>query len=157
MGFIQHLDLGISVESFEQRKRFQKIVYMAQEMEIDLGFNFGWYRYGPYSKELADDGFTAFSIPTDKWDEYAAPSDMSDDRGNINRLREIIDEASKELDNLDQADVLEILASLLFLKRKAYPAMKTMKDAIKRLSIHKSFSSSDAKKAWKLLAKHQLV
>lgn len=157
MGFIQYLDSDLSVSKFEDRKRFQKLVYISQEMGISLDYNYGWYHYGPYSTELADDGFTAFSIPRNKWNEYATPSDMNKHQERINNLKHMIEEINENLNNLNQADALELLASLLFLRRRAYPSIEKKKDAIKKLTQCKSFKESDAKTAWKLLKQFQLV
>jgi len=44
--------------TFEGRLIFQKTVYFLQVFKFDFGYKFNWYVYGPYSKELADDGFS---------------------------------------------------------------------------------------------------
>ncbi len=43
---------------FDTRFRIQKYVYLAKFFELDLGYNHGMYRYGPYSRRLADDYYS---------------------------------------------------------------------------------------------------
>lgn len=44
-----------TIETFEDRMRLQKLVYLAKHFGIDLEYNFTLYIRGPYSSELADD------------------------------------------------------------------------------------------------------
>lgn len=44
-----------SDEGFSNRLKLQKLVFIAQEcFNLNLGFNFSIYRYGPYSPQLAN-------------------------------------------------------------------------------------------------------
>ena len=57
--FIKALeDAGIykfKIDTFEDRLKLQKIVYIAHYFGVDLGYTFNEYIRGPYSPELADD------------------------------------------------------------------------------------------------------
>jgi len=48
---------NLASETFEQRIISQKAVYILQELGLETNYNFSWYLYGVYSKELADDFF----------------------------------------------------------------------------------------------------
>ncbi|MHA2303069.1 MAG: hypothetical protein ACXADH_08915 [Candidatus Kariarchaeaceae archaeon] len=157
MSFVQELDEDISVSSFDERKRLQKLIYVAQEMGINLRYNFGWYKYGPYSSELADDGFTAFSIREPKWKDYTELPDLSEYKDIIHRLKKLLDDTRVNLEGMKESDAQELVASLLFLKLHAYPPIGTKDEAISQLSQYKSFSRKQSETAWKLLKKYKLV
>ena len=63
MGEIAKLNLclqelnGLEMATFLYRKLLQKKVYFLQELGLDLCYSYGFYIYGPYSSELADDAF----------------------------------------------------------------------------------------------------
>lgn len=46
-----------SLDSFQDRLKLQKTVYLLQAFGIFLGYNFNWYLYGPYSPGLTRDAF----------------------------------------------------------------------------------------------------
>jgi len=47
------LDIEPSVDTFSDRKKLQKLVYLSDVFGINLDFAFTWYLYGPYSPQLA--------------------------------------------------------------------------------------------------------
>ncbi len=53
------LGVELSVQSGGQRRLMQDAVYLAQEVGVDLGYNFAWHGVGPYSTGLADDYYEA--------------------------------------------------------------------------------------------------
>lgn len=59
-----------SMDSFDDRLRFQKIVYLLQAFDINRGYDFSWYLRGPYCSLAAHDGHDLRdvydSIPTGK-------------------------------------------------------------------------------------------
>lgn len=51
-----HFDMG----TFENRLKLQKFVYFLQHgFGLNLGYEFTWYTYGPYSVDLMKEGFQA--------------------------------------------------------------------------------------------------
>lgn len=48
---------NFSMKDFNNRLVFQKTVYFMKVFGIDLGYDFSWYIAGPYSSDLAGDGF----------------------------------------------------------------------------------------------------
>ena len=53
--FVEALGENADIENFEDRKRFQKAVYLGQVAGVDLGYRYGWYVKGPYSTDLTQD------------------------------------------------------------------------------------------------------
>ncbi len=45
------------MSTFQGRLILQKTVYLLQAFGISLGYRYSWYLFGPYSAELARDGF----------------------------------------------------------------------------------------------------
>lgn len=52
---VEALDEDCNIASFDDRKRLQKAIYLAQIAGIDLGYRYGWYIKGPYSTDLTRD------------------------------------------------------------------------------------------------------
>ena len=46
-----------SMDSFDDRLRFQKIVYLLQAFDINRGYDYSWYLRGPYCSLAAHDGY----------------------------------------------------------------------------------------------------
>lgn len=51
-----------SMESFDDRLRFQKTVYLLQAFDINRGYDFAWYLRGPYCSLAAHDGFDLLDV-----------------------------------------------------------------------------------------------
>ena len=49
---LDKLQIKFNIETKDERIRLQKIVYLLQRCGVNLGYNYGWYIYGPYSREL---------------------------------------------------------------------------------------------------------
>lgn len=86
VGFIKRLEgrgvYEFRIDTFEDRLKLQKLVYIAKFYGIDLGYHFNEYLRGPYSPELADDYYTlseklndfkeiTVSFENDKFEEFA--------------------------------------------------------------------------------------
>ncbi|MCK4649756.1 hypothetical protein KAT36_00850 [Candidatus Pacearchaeota archaeon] len=53
--------------SFENRLKLQKFTYILQSMfDLNIGYEFNWYHYGPYSIQLTKDGFNVDFESLDK-------------------------------------------------------------------------------------------
>ncbi len=49
---LQRLGIKFKIDTKNDRIRLQKIVYLLQRCGVNLGYNYGWYIHGPYSREL---------------------------------------------------------------------------------------------------------
>jgi uncharacterized protein YwgA len=54
---MDYLNLGFSMETFEDRLILQKGTYLAQAAGLRLGYHFRWDLRGPYCPALANDGY----------------------------------------------------------------------------------------------------
>ena len=121
--------LGIKIEGDDLRNRLvvQKVVYLAQAcFGLDLGYKFKWYSRGPYSRGLGREfGRIVKSMDSGGGElEWGRVGEM---RMFIDRLRSIDD---------DEAEVLEIAASLAMLCRDIYPPVQ---DPVAELLRRKGF------------------
>ena len=58
---------------FETRFRIQKLVYLSSHFGLNHGYHYNIYRYGPYSRSLADDYYTIGENPQDFEAEFNEP------------------------------------------------------------------------------------
>ena len=61
--FLEAVGVGTDVENVEQRKLIQKAVYLGQHKGLNLGYNHGWYKMGPYSPALTEDYYKLSNEP----------------------------------------------------------------------------------------------
>lgn len=47
-----------SMDTFNDRLRLQKVIYLLQAFGVYRGYDFSWYLRGPYSSQLTHDGFS---------------------------------------------------------------------------------------------------
>lgn len=107
------LELGKpDMSEFDNRIKYQKIVYLLQASGISLGYGFNWYIKGPYSSPLAHD---LFEIDDDIYE--ASKKIVFIDHDNIvSEMKKFQNKLGADIDNIIY---LEILASLHYIS-KAY-------------------------------------
>ena len=107
--------IGVSprMETFADRLRLQKIVWLMQRFGVRLDFNYHWYLHGPYSPELTRNLYEIVQSNVAKY-EQIGPRDLA----RIDALRSVLGE------DLVSADKLELLASIDFLRDAAGPLTK---------------------------------
>jgi len=97
------LEQESSVDTFSDRKKLQKLVYLAENFDIDLGFTFTWYMYGPYSSKLT-------RVMFDK------DQGVSSKLNSIPNLKEKISKLKIFLgDDINSSDKLELLSSVHYI------------------------------------------
>jgi hypothetical protein len=112
--FVEALGQAADIGNFENRKIFQKAVYLGQLSGIDLGYRYSWYLKGPYSTGLTRDYY--------QLSEAAELGDRSFENRSLNpaireklaRLRPLF-EVPQDFPR-NQADWLELLASWHYLR-----------------------------------------
>jgi len=56
-GVLKRVYSSFDMLSFDNRLKLQKVIYLLKERGIDLGYSFRFYVFGPYSTDLARNGF----------------------------------------------------------------------------------------------------
>jgi len=146
---------GTNIQTFNDRKKLQKTVYFLQRMGLNMGYKFGWYIHGPYCSDLTKDAFEFHNqnetLKATGFSEIS-PAEI-----------EIIGNIKNFVGDLkDSPDMLELLASLDFIKNIAYIPDIEEKDkqvVIKQLKILKpgKFKDVDIEQSWDRLLSFDLV
>ena len=109
-GLVKRAYPNFDMTNFNDRLKLQKLIYLMQESNINLGYDFGLYLHGPYAKMLARDGFDMPNFDKCKIIKFED-----------SKLDEKFESLLKFLDNKkDDKDAMEIIASL-HLFHKIYP------------------------------------
>src|SRR5205807_10531285 len=94
--YIQSLGLSSKLQTFrvdfEKRLEFQKTIYLLQEAGADLGYQFGWYKHGPYSSSLADDAYVLATLPP----EILASFQVEVNNDAIKKFKDLTGDVSKD-------------------------------------------------------------
>jgi uncharacterized protein YwgA len=118
------------MDSFNDRKKMQKIVNLMQEAGVQFPFNFTWYFRGPYSSSLAD---SLFAIVRNNITDEERLSE--EEITKIQRVKNFLG------DKINSADYLELLVSLLFLKKRAVRVDASEEDVIEFIRKNKPYFS----------------
>ena len=95
----------MSVDTFENRLRLQKLGFLAQEIGEEVGFSFSWYHHGPYSSSLAKMLYMGNEV-----DAFTEEIELNEqENAVIVGLNTLLGE------NLNDPHVLELYASLWYL------------------------------------------
>lgn len=103
------------INDCNDRKRLQKTVYLASTIGINLGFKFRWAQFGPYSKDLSTicESINA-NIQVGNYPSLL-PATLNFPADKIQVLRSFL--TLPENISLSQEDWLELLSSILFMKK----------------------------------------
>jgi uncharacterized protein YwgA len=135
------------MESFEGRLKLQKTVYLMQSFGLNIGYTFSWYIRGPYSSELAKDGYALREIYSTlqrgRFKDPQAEQRFKSFLTFINQRKE-------------DADWLEIVASVHFLRR-VFPQL-TRENIIQTVKKkQRYFTTEQCKKAWEYLESWRMI
>ncbi len=132
-----------NMEFFNNRLLLQKKVYLLKELGLDLDYNFHLYLHGPYSKDLATDGYKISTI-----------------KNSSDKKVFVIDSAIltklKELEKGHNNDILwfELLATITYLKN----VEKKDKEEIKKfISDNKPYIFNLFEEGYKILINEKLI
>lgn len=98
----------LSMKRFEDELETQKVTYLIQEYGVDLGYHYGWFIYGPHSKQVAIDARSVYENRNNQQHIDIADEDK------IREFKQIMSE------HLDDSIWLEIAASLVYLKKNLH-------------------------------------
>ncbi len=93
------------MDTFEDRLRMQKLVYLAKSFGVKLDYGYNWYLHGPYSRELTRDLYEI----TQNRSVAEEPLSQNETR-KIDQLKSFLGKDS------ESPDRLELLASIQYLK-----------------------------------------
>ncbi|EFV77949.1 hypothetical protein HMPREF1013_01820 [Bacillus sp. 2_A_57_CT2] len=145
-----------TTKNYSDRKMWQKVGYLAQQLGLPLGdYKFGWYKAGPYSTAytslLYDIKNNYFQI-----EEELNNNTLALNYNTQYKLSSIKRLVSQKPFELDLSDWLELLASILYLKKNnSLDQEATLKKLI-RLKPHFNDKVNNSY-AWDLLERENLL
>ena len=113
---------SIEMNTFDNRIKFQKLIYILESIGINFDYSFSWYVRGPYSSSLASDGFEV-STGHIKDDEYHP---IPDEISKITGLKDAIP-------GIDNSETAELYGSIIFLMREKNLSGQELIEKIKSL------------------------
>jgi hypothetical protein len=150
----------INMQTFEDRLLLQKRIYFLQEFGVPFEYSFGWYIRGPYSSELADDGFENESISKlsySNWEKFSQymPGPENNDKTALQRASKFFSDLGDcaRTNKIPEDRLLELLGSLHFLTINWYRGdYAAASNRLKKLKPE--FSEREIDLAQQLLEKH---
>lgn len=115
---------SFNVFSFENRLKLQKFTYILQSMfELNIGYDFNWYHYGPYCMELTKD---AFNINFEDVSKVKFADDNSE-----NKFEEfVLFIKDKDIKWLEIVSSIHFLSKLGCSKQEVIDAIKSKRSAL---------------------------
>ncbi len=135
------------MSSLQGRIIFQKTVYLLQAFGLYLGYKFSWYIYGPYSTELARNGFELIEI----YDKVPEMGFVEEGNEKV-FLKFLLFLGERKNDS----NWLEALASIHFLK-KLYPGESKERIINKVMDKQPYFNKEICEDAWSYLELFGLI
>jgi hypothetical protein len=119
---------GVEMDDFNNRLKYQKLIYLAQNTGINIGYGYSWYVRGPYSPFLTRTLFNIKENPTlfDKGDSIKFKHEDEIVK-RLERLNEVLGS------NFDDPKYLEVMASLHYLRTTLPTSENTTPQIKKRL------------------------
>jgi uncharacterized protein YwgA len=144
MAYLRNLGLEEGRESFSDRIRIQKVVYMLKQFGADLKFGYTWYKHGPYSPSLTH---TLYN-PDDQ--------DLRSRRELTAAELRVVNETRNFLgSDFYSADSMELIASLIYLiKHGPNSGLDSRSKIVSVLRQQKpQYSTEQVDAAWDKIAK----
>jgi hypothetical protein len=101
------------IGTFEDRLIIQKAFYLLSKVGLDLGVEYAFYRYGPYSRALTDLYYTSAQVP-DEWLDLGGGTGLEE--GELEAVRAV----KGALSELGGPESLEFHASALYVLEDMY-------------------------------------
>lgn len=114
-------DKGLVLETFEDRLKLQKAIYLSQHLPLDLGYRFSWYVHGPYSPDLTETAFAYFEKKQD-FDNLLHEGEVklsSSGKLKLDKVKKLFSSKPADWEKTD-TEWLELLASIHYLKHIAF-------------------------------------
>jgi len=105
--------MPLRLDEFNDRMVIQKTIYLCQAAGVHLGYRYNWYLRGPYSPDLTRDAFDLRSRGDSGLEDTTGWRLDEESIRRLDRIRPLLFQGPEG----DRPRRLELLASLLFLKR----------------------------------------
>lgn len=149
---------SFKMDTFNDRLRLQKLVYMVEAFGVYLGYDYSWYLRGPYCTSLARAGFELEQINYKIPDHARAKFMYPETQKKFDRATKFIASIMKDPDDLTR---LEIASSIhLLVVTTDLPKPTIIDRVISKMSgldINRDFLASSCEEMWTRLCKEGLI
>lgn len=105
---------GIDMTDFDNRLKYQKLMFLVQNYGLSLGYGYNWYVRGPYSPSLTQN---LFKIQNNSQIFKSGKTlTLQNEEAIVKRIRDIRTLLGKDIED---PIFLEVLASLVYLKKSS--------------------------------------
>ena len=141
LAYLDALGLNGRLNSFSDRIRIQKLVYLLKQYDTDLQFGYNWYVHGPYSPQLTR---TLFDPASDASREQLGKTEME----YLNDVRNFLKE------DMYSPDALELIVSLIYVAKNGETSGLGTKKAITEFILNEKpqFARAQVDEAWDRIA-----
>lgn len=97
---------------FGKRMKMQKCIYLIEQLGLNVGgYDFSWYKHGPYSQRLQDDMYIASGLPSAElqYSDFAISV--------LDKVKSIVEKSRVSGFNYTEEHWMECLASIHYLNR----------------------------------------
>lgn len=139
---LDHLNVGNDISTIEDRIAIQKVVCLAQEAGMQLGYGFSWYVRGPYSTSLTND-YYQIAAARSSVEKSSQNFELTTAAiKNLEKVKSIINPTADV--PLNQVQWLELLASTAFLIRRYRLPNDKVEEKLKltKPSLHPYFENA---------------
>jgi uncharacterized protein YwgA len=145
----------ITLQTLQDRKIFQKRLYFLEQFGMDLGYDFNFYMYGPYSSSATRD---AFDLQEQR---NIAPETLE----HVILTREeciVINSLNNFIRSIpgDEAHMLELLSSIHYLSHLSYlqnTPRNEIEKLLRQMKPNFEFTHEEVETAWILLRRFNLI
>lgn len=123
---LTRLGISFDLSTFSKRLVLQKKIYLTQLCGHDLGYRFGWYLRGPYSKSLTAEAFELVEEVQSGAAEFDEPH-FDEAKASVFDTANRVWEKPVGIDVAND-DWLELLASMHYLRHIAYRPSQATRD-----------------------------
>ena len=123
-GILKNFYQDFSMSNFSDRLKLQKLVYLLKHKDMNLGYSFNLYLYGPYSRSLTKDAYQMDQFKEFRDINKVKPA-SEDQKTKFERFLEKIEEHKND------DKWLEIVSSYFFIKNNKIA--DTEEDIIKEI------------------------
>ena len=109
--FFETMGKKVSMDKFDDKLELQKIVFLAQNYGIELGYPFEWYIRGPYCKQVSVDAHRVLDKPTES-------KEINVDENKVKEFGAILKPY------INNTEWLEIAGSLVYLRKENYAGVE---------------------------------
>ncbi|MDD9826447.1 MAG: hypothetical protein OXU86_06745 [Thaumarchaeota archaeon] len=149
---------SFKMDTFNDRLRLQKLVYMVEAFGVYLGYDYSWYLRGPYCTSLARAGFELEQIASEIPPHAKAEFMYSETQKKFKRATRFIRSIMDDPDDLTRLEIASSLHLLVVTTNMAKPdIISRVISKMSGLDINRDFLSRSCEDMWRKLCKEDLI